>query len=115
MLPRDSLAAELAIARELELSTDLGVGVAFPHARSPSLTVPILAFGRSPAGVPFSTNSDEPVRLIFLLLTPEDQLDLHLSLLGQLARLARDAAMREQLCQAGSQQQILEILAEIAP
>jgi mannitol/fructose-specific phosphotransferase system IIA component (Ntr-type) len=112
-LPRDSLAAELAIARELELSTDLGVGVAFPHARSPSLTEAVLAFGRSAGGVTFSAASTEPVRLVFLLITPEDQLDLHLSLLGKLARLARDESMRNRLCQAGSQPEVLEILDEV--
>jgi mannitol/fructose-specific phosphotransferase system IIA component (Ntr-type)/voltage-gated potassium channel Kch len=114
-LPRDSLVAELAIARELEHSSDLGVGVAFPHARSPSLTAPILALGRSSLGVPFSEAAAEPVRLIFLLLTPEDQLDLHLSLLSQLARLARDADARERLGHAKSRQEILEILAEVVP
>jgi mannitol/fructose-specific phosphotransferase system IIA component (Ntr-type) len=50
---------------------------------------------------------------VFLLITPEDQLDLHLSLLGKLARLARDESMRNRLCQAGSQQEVLEILDEV--
>jgi CPA2 family monovalent cation:H+ antiporter-2 len=114
-LPPDSMVAELAIARELELSSDLGCGVAFPHTRCPHLAAPIVVFGRSSKGISFSSDSTEPVRLVFLLVTPEDQLDMHLSLLAQLARIARNEVMREQLIQASSKAEILEILSSVKP
>ncbi len=114
-LPPDAMVAELAIARELELSSDLGCGVAFPHTRCPHLAVPLVVFGRSTSGILFSSEASEPVRLVFLLVTPEEQLDIHLSLLAQLARIARDESMREQLIGAASQREILEILSAVKP
>ncbi|MBN9523019.1 cation:proton antiporter, partial [bacterium] len=46
-LPAGAEVAELAIARERELPTNLGLGVAVPHARCPGLREPIVVFGRS--------------------------------------------------------------------
>ncbi|MCC7086342.1 MAG: cation:proton antiporter [Pirellulales bacterium] len=114
-LPPDSMVAELAIARELEISSDLGCGVAFPHTRCPHLTAPVVAFGRSPLGVPFSINCTAPVRLVFLLVTSEEHLDVHLSLLAQLARIAQNESMRAQLLEATSERDVLEIVAAVKP
>ncbi|MBK8696485.1 MAG: PTS sugar transporter subunit IIA [Deltaproteobacteria bacterium] len=55
---------------EAELSTDLGVDVALPHARAPGPPTPRVEFGRSSEGVATSPPPDEPVRLVFLLVTP---------------------------------------------
>jgi monovalent cation:H+ antiporter-2, CPA2 family len=114
-LPPDSMVAELAIARELEMSSDLGCGVAFPHTRCPHLAAPVVVFGRSANGVPFSTDSTGPVRLVFLLVTSEEQLDVHLSLLAQLARIAQNESMREQLLAATSKRDVLDIVAAVKP
>jgi mannitol/fructose-specific phosphotransferase system IIA component (Ntr-type)/predicted transcriptional regulator len=114
LLPPDSMVAELAIAREIEISSDLGCGVAFPHTRCPHLAAPVVVFGRS-SGVPFSAESTEPVRLVFLLVTSEEQLDVHLSLLAQLARIAQNESMREQLLEAATKREVLEIVATVKP
>jgi mannitol/fructose-specific phosphotransferase system IIA component (Ntr-type) len=79
------------------------------------LAAPVVIFGRSPAGVPFSSESTEPVRLMFLLVTSEEQLDVHLSLLAQLARIAQNESLREQLLAATSKRDVLEIVAAVKP
>ncbi len=104
--------AGLAIARESALSTDLGIGVAVPHARCPGLRAPIIAFGRSREGVLFSSQSPEVVRLIFLLVTPAERPDTHLSLLANVAAVVRDPHVRERLLKAASPPEVLEILAQ---
>ena len=48
--------AGLAIARERELPTNLGLGVAIPHARCPGLASPLVVFGRSADGVVFDAS-----------------------------------------------------------
>lgn len=103
--------AELALARERELPTDLGVGVAIPHARLPRLSAPLVVFGRSASGILFSPESPELVRLVFLLVTPIEQPNLQLSILAQLARVAGDRETRERLLAATSADEVLEILA----
>jgi mannitol/fructose-specific phosphotransferase system IIA component (Ntr-type) len=67
-------------------------------------------FGRSLEGIPFSTETSEPVRLMFLLVTPLDQPDVQLSLLAQLARLSGDESIRERLRNASSTVEVLEAL-----
>lgn len=117
VIPMESVPAgenirQLAMEREEEVSTDLGVGVALPHARCPHLGHPIVVFGRSKEGIAFSSLSTEKVKLMFLLVTPLEQPTLQLYLLAQLARVAGDHETRELLCQAQSFEEVLRILAE---
>lgn len=109
-IPRRHLPAEIrrqdvlkqVLEREAELSTNIGNGVAVPHARLPMLAAPLVAFGRSIEGVHFPGEPPEPVHLLFLLLTPADQPDLQLALLGQIARICSDPSRREALLHADS-------------
>lgn len=111
-LPAGASIAELAIAREREVSTDVGFGVAIPHARCPNLANPQLAFGRSRDGVVFGARSSEPTRLIFLLVTPAAQPDLQVFLLGRIASVVGNHAVRQQLLDAHSAADMLAIVAE---
>lgn len=110
-LPQDVDVAALAIAREQEFSTDVGLGVAIPHARCPHLSAPLLIFGRTgEAGIRFSPQSTEPVRLVFLLVTPLEQPELQVVLLGRLASLAGSPDIRRQLLAATTEEEVLQIV-----
>jgi monovalent cation:H+ antiporter-2, CPA2 family len=111
-LPPGARIADLALARELDVSTDLGVGVAIPHARCPNLRSPLVMIGRSPDGIAFSPSPAEPVRLIFLLVTPAAKPDVQVFLLGQLARVAGNASSRERLLNASSPSEVIEVVTE---
>ncbi len=101
---------ELAIAREEEVSTDLGNGIAIPHARCPDLANPVVVIGRSVEGVVFSREQGETAHLLFLLLTPAEKPEVQLALLGQLARIAGIQTSREALLRAGSPADMLDAL-----
>jgi mannitol/fructose-specific phosphotransferase system IIA component (Ntr-type) len=109
-LPDNADIANLAVARENQVSTDLGVGVAIPHARCPNLTTPVIVFGRSSEGVIFSPNPTELVRFVFLLITPLEKPDVQLYLLGQLARVAGDVNARKRLAKATSLSEVIDIV-----
>lgn len=111
-LPPGTDVAGLALAREREVSTDVGFGVAIPHARCPNLANPLLAFGRSRDGVAFGTRSNEPIRLIFLLVTPAAQPDLQVFLLGRVASVVGNPSVRQRLQDAHSAVEIIDIIAE---
>jgi CPA2 family monovalent cation:H+ antiporter-2 len=100
----------LALAREDEISTDLGNGIAIPHARCPGLAAPLVVLGRSRQGVMYSTAESELVRLCFLLVTPAERPETQLSLLRQLARLAHTESARAALMNATSPEELLEIM-----
>ena len=105
----------LALARERQISTDIGQGVAIPHARCPGLARPLIVLGRSVEGIRFSAQSTEPARLIFLLVTPAERPNLQVFLLAQLACVARSEFIRERLCRATSPQELVEIIAAADP
>lgn len=107
----------LALDREAEYSTDLGTGVAIPHARCPGLVAPLIVVGRSPSGVVFAPPPSELVRLAFLLVSPADKPDLQLTLLGELARVAGDAGLRSRLMRAETREEVVRLLGEsrVAP
>ncbi|MFE4470429.1 fructose-specific PTS transporter subunit EIIC [Leifsonia sp. NPDC056824] len=80
----DALYAD-AWARELKDETGLPGGIAIPHAKSPSVTVPTLAFARLEPGVDFGA-PDGPADLVFLIAAPADAAEAHLAVLSKLAR-----------------------------
>jgi len=102
----------LAQERELEIPTDLGVGVAIPHARCPGLRAPILVLGRSRDGIAFSDPPAEPVHLVALLVTPAERPDVQVSLLAHTARLVGDRDRRTRLGAATTASAIIALVEE---
>ncbi|OGV71719.1 MAG: hypothetical protein A3K19_12325 [Lentisphaerae bacterium RIFOXYB12_FULL_65_16] len=79
--------------RERLLSTGIGNGIAIPHPRDPLPTLrepAVVVFGRSLAGVDFGALDNSKVHLFYLLCC--QNIELHLHLMGRLARLLRDEA-----------------------
>lgn len=109
-VPDDVNVRQIAVEREQEVPTDLGVGVALPHARCPHLKHPVVMVGKSAEGVLFSPDAAEKVRLVFLLVTPLEQPSMQLYLLAQLARVAGDHATREKLFATQTEEEMLEVL-----
>lgn len=114
-IPNDVDIAGLALTREQLITTDVGFGVAIPHARCPKLARPIMVFGRSEEGILFSPTSTEPVRLIFLLITPADRPNLQVFFLTQLANVAKSEFVREKLRQAKTGEELLGIIEAADP
>lgn len=85
------------LSRERLGSTGVGESVAIPHAKIPGLAHLTAAFGRSLAGVPFDAIDSQPVRLIFVLLVPENSAGAHLKALARIARLLKSASFRDRL------------------
>lgn len=110
-------AAMLAIDREREVSTNVGMGVAIPHARCPGLREPLVIFGRASEGFTFGPRSAQPVRLVFLLVTPADRPDVQIHLLSRVAAVAGKKEVREALLAAPTREAVIEIIqkAEAAP
>ncbi|MBN9188377.1 MAG: PTS sugar transporter subunit IIA, partial [Microbacterium sp.] len=71
--------------REEKDETGLPGGIAIPHAKSPAVTVPSLAFARLSPGVDFGA-PDGPADLVFLIAAPADAAEAHLAVLSKLAR-----------------------------
>ncbi len=79
-----ALAAD-AWKREQTDETGLPGGIAIPHAKSPAVTEPTLAFARLTPGVDFGAD-DGPADLVFLIAAPDTAAEEHLAVLSRLAR-----------------------------
>ena len=99
------------IERERLGSTGIGHGVALPHGRLRGLDHPVGALGILADGMDFEAIDNQPVRLVFALLVPEDANEEHLKLLSLLAGLFSKEDIRQHLLKADNPQDIYHYLA----
>jgi len=83
--------------RERLGSTALGCGIAIPHGRIKGLREAKGAFYRLKSPLEFDAPDNLPVSLCFILLVPKDANEQHLQILGELAQLFGDEAMRAKM------------------
>lgn len=100
--------------REQRGSTGVGFGVALPHGRIKGLDRPRGVFARLETPIAFDAVDDQPVDLIFALLTPVDGEADHLRALARVARALRRAKLREQLRQGRTQDALHALLVQEA-
>jgi PTS system nitrogen regulatory IIA component len=88
---------EVLLERERLATTGIGNGTAIPHGRLADLPRLYGLFARLEKPIPFESIDDQPVDLIFLLLTPDSAGADHLKALARISRLLRDKAICEKL------------------
>lgn len=90
-------------------STGIGSGVAIPHARTGAVSELVIAFGRSTKGVEFKSLDNRPVKLIFLMGAPKQNVNEYLRILARLTRLLKKAAFRRSLIEASGTKEVIDI------
>jgi len=103
---------EDVLKREQDMSTGIGKTLALPHAKSAGVSQPIMAFATLKNELDFDSIDNEPVKIVFLLATPEEMLAEHLKLLGRITRLAGREDVRQRLVLAQSPAEIIELFRE---
>jgi mannitol/fructose-specific phosphotransferase system IIA component (Ntr-type) len=98
------------LEREKLVTTGVGYGVAFPHAKSRAVRGIIIAFGRSKKGIDFESMDKKPVYLFFLIAAPEDAIGAHLNVMARLSFLMKSEKNREKLAKIKSPKELLEVL-----
>lgn len=99
------------LERESLQSTGIGSGVAVPHAICDEIAEPCIVLGRCAAGVDFRALDQQPVYLLFLLLSPPDSTSRHIKLLARIARLVRHPELLERVRETGDAAEMVEALA----
>lgn len=98
--------------RELQVTTQVPGGVAFPHARSRCVRHLGLVVGTAVApGIPFSAESGELCRLFLLIAVPLSAPTAHLPLLKHLSGLVRQRVRLARLLAARTPTQVQRLLA----
>jgi CBS domain containing-hemolysin-like protein len=106
---KPDVAMRAVLKREAQGPTDLGHEVAIPHARLPGLPRTLVAIAR--LAEPMRWRRDgEPVRFVFLILSPlETPLEQSRALM-RVARLVRDQVMFDRLSEAPTPEALLEVV-----
>ena len=103
-----------ALNREFMVSTDMGAGMALPHARLSALKEVSFSLGRCDEPLRWGTRAAGSVRLVFLLAVPATDSTQYLLLNSGLVRLSKDAALMARLLTAADAFQMLEVLQQVA-
>ncbi|WP_307894212.1 PTS fructose transporter subunit IIABC [Bacillus swezeyi] len=101
---------EAVINREKQSSTGIGEGIAIPHAKTASVKEPAIAFGRSKEGVDYESLDGQPSHLVFMIAATDGANNTHLEALSRLSTLLMREEIRKQLLEAGSEEEIIDII-----
>lgn len=107
-----------AVLRREQLgSTGIGRGIAIPHSRHASITQLVGTIGLSKAAgkVPFDSIDGEPVDVVVLLISPQDQPGPHLRALESVVQAMKDDGFVAALRGCQTREQVWELIAGTHP
>ena len=103
---------KVLMERERLGSTGIGGGIGIPHGKMKNLESLVLGFGLSRKGVDFESLDGQPTHIFFLLITPENNTDLHLKLLARISCILKNDPFKSRLLEAADRDEILGIIRE---
>ncbi|MCH2139579.1 MAG: PTS sugar transporter subunit IIA [Phycisphaerales bacterium] len=106
---RDAFVAAV-LKRENRGSTGFGNGVAVPHLKQAAVKKVVASIANSTSGLEFNALDGNPVHSIVLLLSPEDQPELHLEAMEAVFGSLSQDTFRRFLRQASTVEEIMTLL-----
>ncbi len=103
---------EKILERERLGSTGIGAGVAVPHCKTQGIDRVVVAVARLREGIDFDAVDDQPVQLIFLVVSPEDQPAAHLHCLAAISKWLKADRHVERMLETRDLSAICDLLAE---
>jgi mannitol/fructose-specific phosphotransferase system IIA component (Ntr-type) len=97
--------------REAEMSTGIGYGIAIPHARIEGIDRLYMIAGRSVKGMDFNAIDEQPVHLLFMMLSPANASSQYTHILSSLSRVMSYEEIRTSLIDSDDAEKFLGILA----
>jgi fructose-specific phosphotransferase system IIA component len=91
---------EAVLERERARGTAIEEGIALPHARTELVKKPLVVIGRSIGGIDWDSPDGKPVKIIFLIMTPQKDDDWQVQILAHIARMICDADTRAKILEA---------------
>ena len=112
-VPEADLLYGAIVRREEEMGTAMEEGIAVPHARLAAVKKPAIFFGVSRDGVEWNAPDGKPAHFIFLILTPGDDYDSQVQILGAIAKAMSAEKTREALLRASDSREIWMLLHDV--
>ncbi|MEJ2546152.1 MAG: PTS sugar transporter subunit IIA [Calditrichaceae bacterium] len=105
-------AYKAVLDREKIMTTGVGNGIAIPHCKDSSCPNFAVAMGVHNKGLNFESIDKKDVRIIFLLVGPENNPGLHIKLLSRISRLMSNEDLRDELLDCKTAEDALNLLQE---
>ncbi len=100
---------DAVLEREKIMSTGIGIGIAVPHVKIPSVKGFVMAMGRKKDGVEFDSLDGKPVKLLVMIAAPEGEQDSYLRLLARIVAIFKEKDFLDQVLSATSSAEILAL------
>jgi PTS system fructose-specific IIA component len=99
--------------REAEGMTGIGNSIAIPHGKSDSVIKTSLVVGKAATPIPWESLDEEPVRVIILFAVKNtDANTMHIKLLQKVAMLLADEDFIENMVNAQTKAEMMELLSK---
>lgn len=95
--------------REKVISTGVGIEVALPHVKIPSVKDFVIAVGRSHKGIDFESLDDKPVYIIVMIGANDKQAGDFLKVLAKLVLKLKNRAFRKEVMFAPNPKRIKDL------
>ncbi len=109
-LQNRDVALDAVLTRERIQSTGTGAGIAIPHGKCKAVKEVVMAIGIAHKPIEFDSIDGEPVKILFLLVSPADQTGPHIQALAGISKLMLNEHIRHKLEQADSADDVYELL-----
>lgn len=96
--------------REEKMSTGIKKGIAIPHAKTRFTSGVIGVLGMTDRGIDYESLDGEPVHLLFLLVSSEEDAGTHLAVLKKIALLVENVDFYREMLAAGDPQKANRII-----
>jgi PTS system nitrogen regulatory IIA component len=97
------------IEREKIISTGVGIGVALPHVKIPSVKDFVIAIGRSHKGIDFQALDEKPVHIVVMIGASDRQAGEFLKVLAKFVLKLKEKEFRRAVLLAKSSEEIKQI------
>lgn len=98
--------------REEMSSTDVGMGIAMPHAKTKAVNTARVAVGISKEGFIFEGDNNSTVNLVFMIAASDTDSDLHLKTLAKLSSKLTKEGFIDGILNAKTREEIVNMLLE---
>lgn len=95
------------MAREAQISTGLGDGIAMPHSKNAAVKEATVLFAKSNKGVDYESLDGQPTDLFFMIAAPEGANDTHLAALAELSKYLMQDGFADRLRKVTSPDEVI--------
>ena len=110
-LKDQALVVQKILDREAEMSTGIGYGIAIPHARIDGIDRVYMIAARSVKGIEFDAIDEQPVHLVFMMLSPSNASSQYTQILSSLSRIMSYEEVRKGLIETDDPEKFLSVIA----